>query len=180
MLSKKPICESVTQNCIAAVSSDKDAVWNTFLREVAPALKSAELLAESNRRTSCIGNISECFKKGCADTMSDETSYDLCLSQPEAMLNICKVQLNECGISTTSATEATKSTIWNFVTARLAAMRIDSCTKEVKDCLQSDDRCGADYTKCIGLDMQNIFAMCPQEKIGGLRRKHRSILYGST
>ncbi len=165
MLSKKPICESVTQNCIAAVSSDKDAVWNTFLREVAPALKSAELLAESNRRTSCIGNISECFKKGCADTMSDETSYDLCLSQPEAMLNICKVQLNECGISTTSATEATKSTIWNFVTARLAAMRIDSCTKEVKDCLQSDDRCGADYTKCIGLDMQNIFAMCPQEKL---------------
>ncbi len=165
ILSKKPICESITQNCVAAVSKDPDAVWNTFLREVAPALKSAELLAESNRRTSCIGNISECFKKGCADTMADETSYDLCLSRPETMLNICKVQLNECGISTTSATEAQKSTIWNFVTARLAAMRIDSCTKEVKDCLQSDDRCGEDYTKCVGLDMNNILAMCPKEKL---------------
>ncbi|NMA32837.1 MAG: hypothetical protein GX944_02820 [Alphaproteobacteria bacterium] len=167
LLSQKPLCESVTKNCVAAVSKDKDAVWNIFLREIAPALKSAELLAESNRRTDCIGNISECFRKGCADTMTDEASFDLCITRPEAMLNICKVQLNECGISTNSAAEAQKSEIWSFVLARLASMRVDSCTRDVKQCLQSEDRCGENYSQCVGLDMDDVMAMCPQEKLVG-------------
>lgn len=173
LLSKKPLCQSVTNNCVAAVSKDKDAVWNVFLREIAPTLKSAELQAESKRRTNCIGNISECFRKGCTDTMDPndkEGSFDLCLSRPEAMLNICKVQLNECGISTASPTEAKKSMIWDFVTARLAAMRVDSCTKEVKSCLQSDDRCGEDYTKCVGLDTDSIVRMCPYDKLVGCQQ----------
>lgn len=165
LLSKKPICESVTNYCVSAVSKDKNAVWNTFLREIAPTLKSAELLAESNRRTDCVGNISECFRKGCADTMTDETSYDLCLTQPESMLSICKVQLNECGISTTSADEAEKSTIWNYVVAKLLSMRVDSCTTQIKNCLQSEDRCGTDYSQCWGMDYDNIIALCPSDKL---------------
>ncbi len=173
LLSKRPLCESVTNNCVNAVSKDKDAVWNAFVREIAPSLKSAELQAEANRRTNCIGNISECFRKGCMDTIDpndQEGSFDMCLSRPEAMLNICKVQLNECGISTDSAAEAKKSMIWDFVTAKLAAMRVDSCTKEVKACLQSDDRCGEDYTKCVGLDTDSIIRMCPYDKLVGCQK----------
>jgi len=173
LLSKRPLCESVTQNCTAAVSKDKDAVWNIFLREIAPTIKSAELSAEANRRTNCIGNISDCFKKGCMDSIDPndkEGSFDMCLSRPEAMLNICKVQLNECGISTESSAEAKKSMIWDFVTAKLAAMRVDSCTKEVKACLQSDDRCGEDYTKCVGLDTDSIIRMCPYDKLVGCQK----------
>ena len=32
----------------------------------------------------------------------------------------------------------------------LAAMRVDSCTAELKNCLQDKDRCGSDYTQCVG------------------------------
>jgi len=46
-------------------------------------------------------------------------------------------------------------------------MRVDSCTTEVKECLQSDDRCGSDYSKCIGLDLEAIREMCPLEKLVG-------------
>jgi hypothetical protein len=164
ILSKKPLCESVTNQCVAV----KDKVWDTFLREIAPALKSAELLAESDRRMNCIGNISACFQKGCKDTMDPndpDGSYDLCLTRPEAMLNTCKVQLNECGISTNSHSEAANSEIWNFVVQRLAAMRVDSCTQSVKECLQSEDRCGKDYTQCVGLDTDSILLMCPKDKL---------------
>ncbi|MBR1953961.1 MAG: hypothetical protein IKA25_02705, partial [Alphaproteobacteria bacterium] len=60
---------------------------------------------------------------------------------------------------------AAKSDIWDFVVARLASMRVDSCTTEVKNCLQSDDRCGKDYTQCIGLDLEALRQMCPLEKL---------------
>lgn len=168
LLSKRPLCESVTNNCVNAVSKDKDAVWNAFVREIAPSLKSAELLAEADRRTNCIGNISECFRKGCMDTIDpndQEGSFDMCISQPEAMLDVCKVQLNECGISTASEEEATKSTIWNYVVSKLLSMRVDSCTKEVKSCLQSEDRCGEDYAQCWGLDFDAILSLCPEDKL---------------
>ncbi|MDE6570820.1 MAG: hypothetical protein K2L95_01205, partial [Alphaproteobacteria bacterium] len=54
---KKPMCMSVTNSCVAVA----DQVWDTFIREAAPQIKSAELLAESDLRTSCIANISDCF-----------------------------------------------------------------------------------------------------------------------
>jgi hypothetical protein len=56
------------------------------------------------------------------------------------------------------------------VYARLASMRVDSCTKEVKDCLQSDDRCGSDYSQCIGLDTDTIIKMCPYDKLVGCQK----------
>jgi hypothetical protein len=89
----------------------------------------------------------------------------MCLSRPEAMLSICKIPLNECGISTVSAAEAQKSQIWAFVQSRLAAMRVDSCTNEFKQCLQSEDRCGPDYTQCVGLDREKVIALCPAQKL---------------
>ncbi len=164
LMSKKPLCENVTKQCTKVASQ----VWDTFLKEVAPQLKSAEIIAEDNARQDCIGNISACFQKACKDTMDPndpDGSYDMCLSRPETMLNVCKVPLNACGIDASSASAAQKSNIWEFVTARLAAMRVDACTVEVKECLQADDRCGKDYLNCIGLDTYTIVNMCPRDKL---------------
>ncbi len=169
LMAKKPLCDGVTKSCVAV----KDQVWDTFLKEVAPQLKSAELIAEDNARQNCIGNISDCFQKACKDNIDPndpDGSYDLCLSRPGAMLNVCKIPLNNCGIDASSETAAQQSVIWDYVVARLASMRVDSCTTELKECLQSDDRCGQDYTQCIGLDTDTIIRMCPYEKLTGCQK----------
>ena len=174
LLAKKPLCETVTKQC----QSVADQVWGTFLKEVAPAVKSAELIAEDNMRQDCIGNISACFQRACRDNIdpSDpDGSYDLCLTRPETMLSVCKIPLNACGIDASSRSKAEKSQIWDFVVARLASMRVDSCTREVKACLQSEDRCGSDYSQCIGLDTDTIMRMCPYEKLVGCQ-----MVYGET
>ncbi|MBR6838131.1 MAG: hypothetical protein IKM94_01000, partial [Alphaproteobacteria bacterium] len=161
LLAKKPMCESVTKQCVAV----QDKVWDAFLREAAPELKSAELIAESNVRMNCIANISECFQKACKDTMDPndpDGSYDMCLSRPETMRSLCKVQIDPC--------EAAEPKVLDYVYARLASMRVDSCTTEVKECLQSDDRCGSDYSKCIGLDTDTIIRMCPYDKLVGCQK----------
>ena len=139
LVSKKPLCESVTRQCVAVA----DQVWDTFLREVAPQVKSAELIAEDNARQNCVANISDCFQQACKDNIDPndpDGSYDLCLTRPEAMLSLCTVPLNACGISTNSAQDAQNSNIWNFVVARLASMRVNECSNAVKTCLQSQDR----------------------------------------
>lgn len=171
LLAKKPLCESVTKSCVAVA----DQVWDTFLRDVAPQVKNAELIAEDKARQDCIGNISSCFQKACKDTIDPndpDGSYDMCLSRPGTMLNVCKIPLNACGIDASSESAAAESNIWDFVVARLASMRVDSCTTEVKSCLQSDDRCGKDYTKCIGLDTDTIIRMCPYDKLVGCQRAY--------
>lgn len=172
LYAKKPLCENVTKQCVAVA----DQVWDTFLREVAPQVKSAELIAENNIRQSCIGTISECFQKACKDTIDPndpDGSYDMCLSRPEAMLNVCKIPLNACGIDASSATKAEGSQIWQYVVARLASMRADACTTEVKECLQSTDRCGKDYSQCVGLDTDTIVRMCPTEKLTACVQKYK-------
>ncbi|MCL2538460.1 MAG: hypothetical protein FWF34_00240 [Alphaproteobacteria bacterium] len=174
LTAKRPLCDNVTQHCVAAVSQDRDAVWKIFLGDIAPTIKSAELMAESNARMDCIGNISACFQRGCRDNMdpnNPDGSFDLCLTRPETMLNICRVPLEACGIPTTSAARAQQHPIWDFVVARLAAMRVDSCTTQVRECLQSNDRCGKDYTGCIGLDTATIMGMCPADKLVGCQYK---------
>lgn len=156
--SKKELCMSVTQQCVNV----RDQVWDTFLREVAPQVKSAELIVESNKRTSCISNISACFQKACKDNMDPndpDGSYDMCLTRPETLRSACKVEIDPC--------EGAIPNIMGYVTARLASMRVDSCTREFKQCLTSEDRCGADYTQCIGLDTDTIVEMCPRDKLVG-------------
>ncbi len=164
--SKKPLCDSIMNSCVAV----RDQVWNTFLREIAPQIKTAELLAESDLRTSCISNISACFQKACKDTMDPndpDGSYDMCLSRPETVKSLCKVQIEPCVNA--------EPLILDFVYARLAAMRVDSCTSEVKECLTADDKCGDDYTQCIGLDTDTIVRMCPADKLVGCQK-----VYGDT
>lgn len=174
LIAKKPLCESVTKKCVKV----KDKVWDTFLADVAPAVKSAELTAESDLRMNCISNISNCFQKACKDTIDPndpDGSYDMCLTRPETMLNLCKVQIEPCLAATgNSMKDYDKSSLWNYVVARLSSMRVDSCTTEVKECLQSEDRCGKDYSGCIGLDTDTIMRMCPHEKMVGCQS-----VYGS-
>jgi hypothetical protein len=156
--SKKELCMNVTQQCVNV----RDQVWDTFLREVAPQIKSAELIVESNMRTSCIANISNCFQKACRDNMDPndpDGSYDMCLTRPETLRSACKVEIDPC--------EGGIPNIMDYVRARLASMRVDSCTREFKACLTSEDRCGKDYTQCIGLDTATIVEMCPEEKLPG-------------
>ena len=164
LVAKKPLCETVTKSCVNVANQ----VWDTFLKEVAPQIKSAELIAEDNARQSCIGNISDCFQKACKDNIDPndpDGSYDMCLTRPGSMLNLCKIPLNACGIDASSEAKAQQSDIWDFVVARLASMRVDACTTEVKNCLQSDDRCGKDYSNCVGLDTDTIIRMCPYDKL---------------
>ncbi len=155
---KKPLCMTVTQQCVNV----RDQVWDAFLREAAPQIKSAELIVESNLRTSCISNISNCFQKACRDTMDPndpEGSYDMCLTRPDTLRSLCKVEIDPC--------ETAEPKIMDYVRARLKSMRVDSCTNEFKACLQSEDRCGEDYTQCIGLDTDTIVQMCPADKLVG-------------
>ena len=155
---KKALCMTVTQQCVNV----RDQVWDAFLREAAPQIKSAELIVESNLRTSCISNISNCFQKACHDTMDPndpEGSYDMCLTRPDTLRSVCKVEIDPC--------EAAEPAIMDYVRARLKSMRVDSCTNEFKACLQSEDRCGEDYTQCIGLSTETIVEMCPAEKLTG-------------
>lgn len=157
---KKELCMSVTQQCVNV----RNQVWDTFIREVAPQVKSAELMAESNMRTSCISNISSCFQKACKDNMDPndpDGSYDMCLTHPDALTNACKVEIEPCDKSIPE--------IMTYVRARLASMRVDSCTREFKECLTSEDRCGSDYTQCVGLDTDTIVKMCPEDKLPGCK-----------
>lgn len=168
--SKKPMCDNITNSCVAV----KDQVWDTFLREVAPTLKTAELLAESDLRTNCISNISQCFQKACKDTIDPndpDGSYDMCLSRPETVRSLCKVQIDPC--------VSAEPLIMDYVYARLSSMRVDSCTTEVKQCLESEDRCGSDYSKCVGLDTDTIIRMCPYDKLTGCQKVYSSTKVGN-
>ena len=169
LVAKKPLCESVTKSCVSVAGQ----VWDTFLREVAPQVKNAELIAEDKVRQNCIGNIASCFQKACKDNIDPndpDGSYDMCLTRPGTMLNLCRVPLNACGIDASSQASAEKSDVWDYVLARLAAIRVNSCTTEVKECLQSEDRCGKGYSKCVGLDTDTIIRMCPYEKLTGCQK----------
>ena len=169
LLSKKPLCDNVTQNC----QSVADQVWDTFLRANAPQIKYAELIAEDNARQDCVGDVSSCFQRACRDNIDPKDpsgSYDACLTRPGTMLSLCTVPLNACGISTESVQAAEKSDIWQFVLARLASMRVNSCTTEFKECLQSPDRCGPDYTQCVGLDTDTIMRICPYDTLVGCQQ----------
>ena len=170
LLAKKTICERVTKQCVNA--NKNDAVWNAFLKNAAPALKSAELIAEQNLRSNCIPTVAECFKNACKAQFGDnDENYDMCLSNPETYKNLCKVQLEPCLEATGGTFEkAEESTLWNGLVAMLGAMKVDACTKEVKDCLM--ERCGEDYSGCIGLDTASIGNLCPDAKLTACMDKY--------
>ena len=171
---KRPICDRVLESCAMVA----DNVWDAFLRANAPQIKNAELIAENTVRQECIGRISDCFVAGCKDNIDPKDpdgSYDMCLTRPETMMAICTVQLNSCGVDTSDVELAVASPIWNFVVDRLASMRVDSCTKQVKECLTGEGNCGENYANCVGLDTDTIVRMCPYDKLVGCQEKYRDI-----
>ena len=174
LFAKKPLCDTILKSCDAVA----DKVWDAFLRANAPQIKNAELIAENTVRQECIGRISDCFAKGCKDNIDPKDpdgSYDMCLTRPETMLSVCKVPLNSCGVDASNVELAVASPIWNFVVDRLASMRVDSCTKQVKECLTGEGNCGENYANCVGLDTDTIVRMCSYDKLVGCQERYRDI-----
>lgn len=153
--SKRTICEKVLTNCVAV----RDNVWPHFLREAAPTIKLAESKVESKFRQSCLTDISTCIQKACKDDIvgKGEATMDACLARPDMVRSFCKVEIDPC--------ERMEPQIWAYVKDKLAAMRVDVCTAEVKDCFTDETRCGKDFSNCIGMDYDYIHDMCPVEKL---------------
>ena len=153
--SKRTICERVLDKCMA----NRDFVWTDFLRDVAPDLKIAEAKAESGKRQSCLTDISNCIQKACKDDIEGKgtATMDACLARPEMARSFCKVEIDPC--------ERMEPQIWDYVVSKLAAMRVDACTNEVKQCFTSEDRCGSDFSKCIGMDYEYLHDICPVDKL---------------
>ena len=153
--SKRFICERVLNSCVAV----RDYVWDDFLREAAPTLRLAESNIESKKRQSCLGDITQCIQKACKDDIEGKgvETMDACLARPDMARSFCKVQLDPC--------ERMEPQIWDYVKSKLAAMRVDACTQEVKDCIYSEDRCGPDFSYCLGMDFKYIHDMCPVDKL---------------
>ena len=153
--SKRFICEHVLDNCVAV----RDYVWNDFLREAAPTIRLAELNIESEKRQSCLGDITNCIQKACKDDIAGKgvATMDACLARPDMARSFCKIQIEPC--------ERMEPQIWDYVESKLAAMRVDACTQEVKDCFTSEDRCGENFQNCIGMDYNYIHDICPIDKL---------------
>ena len=153
--SKRFICEKVLDSCVAV----RDYVWNDFLREAAPTIRLAEANVESQKRQSCLSDISTCIQKACKDDIAGKgvETMDACLARPDMARSFCKVQIDPC--------ERMEPQIWDYVVSKLAAMRVDACTQEVKECFTSEDRCGKDFINCIGMDFNYIHDICPIDKL---------------
>ena len=152
---KRFICEKVLDSCVAV----RNYIWDDFLREAAPTIRLAEQNVESKKRQSCLGDISACIQTACKDDIEGKgvATMDACLARPEMARSFCKIQLDPC--------ERMEPQIWDYVKSKLAAMRVDACTKEVKDCFTSEDRCGPDFMNCIGMDFNYIHDICPIDKL---------------
>ncbi len=153
--SKRAICEKVLDNCVAV----RNQVWPAFLREAAPTIKLAESKIESKFRQSCLTNISNCIQTACKDDIAGKgvATMDACLSRPDMARSFCKVEIDPC--------ERMEPLIWGYVTDKLAAMRVDACTQEVKDCFTADTRCGSEFQNCIGMDYDFIHDICPIDSL---------------
>ena len=153
--SKRYICERVLDSCV----SSRQYVWTDFLREAAPTIKFAESKIESKKRQSCLSDISKCIQKACKDDIAGKgkDTMDACLSRPDMARSFCKIEIDPC--------ERMEPQIWSYVKDKLAAMRVDACTNEVRECFTDDMRCGENFSKCIGMDYAYIHEMCPIDKL---------------
>lgn len=151
---KRTMCERVLDQCMLV----RDNVWNAFLRESAPAIKLAEMRAESNMRQSCLTDITQCMHRACKEDIAGKgvASMDVCLTKPDMVKSFCKYQIEPCQ-------DMAGDDFWEYVQNKLLAMRVDACTTEVKECLLDEMRCGPDFANCIGMDYDFIHGLCPEE-----------------
>ncbi len=176
LASKKTICDgNVLKYCV----NHQSEVWGKYLEYAAPILKSAEVISEDNLRQNCVKDLSTCFQSACAaefDPNKDEASYDMCLSDPELVIDFCKVKLDAC-IVATGGKGATKdgvagSRLWNGIKALLNAMRVDACTKEVKSGIEAI--CGEDFAYCVGLNPGTIASLLPIDSLTACMEKNNN------
>lgn len=155
---KKMMCTSVVKQCVNA--NKKDEVWQQVIKDLAPVIYTAEYNAASNSRMNCISTVVKCVQKACGSQWDEKSNnYDACLSDPNSIDNYCGLEYKRCG------DEGTQGNVRDYVMAKLAALKVDKCTTDVKECLLSEDRCGPDYTGCIGLDSDSIVDLCPEDKL---------------
>ncbi|MDR2685290.1 MAG: hypothetical protein LBB23_00770 [Rickettsiales bacterium] len=153
--SKRFVCERVLDQCMSV----RQFVWGDFLREVAPTMRQAELNSESNLRQNCLKNVTDCVHNACQSDMAGTgADMNMCLGNPDMAKSFCKVQIDQCQIVQGEG-------LWEAVKSRLAAMRVDACTDEVKSCFKNENRCGDTYTACIGLDLAALKQMCPLDAL---------------
>lgn len=152
---KRMICENVLGKCMAV----RNMVWPAFLKEAAPTIRLAESAAESKFRQSCLTTISNCIHTACKDDIAGKgkDTMDACLSRPEMARSFCKMEIDPC--------ERMEPLIWGYVVDKLAAMRVDACTEEVKECFTADTRCGENFQNCIGMDYDYIHDICPLDSL---------------
>lgn len=155
---KKMMCTSVVKQCVKA--NQKDAVWQQVIKDLAPVMYTAEYNAASNNRMNCISTVVKCVQTACGSKWDDKSdNFDACLSDPNSIENYCKLEYNRCG------DVASQGNVKDYIMAKLAALKVDKCTTDVRECLLSEDRCGPDYAGCIGLDTDTIVDMCPADKL---------------
>jgi len=65
--------------------------------------------------------------------------------------------------------------LWNFVVAKLAAMRVDACTEQVKEILLRDTVCGERYANCLGLGLVDVQDMVPNDSLTACRQNGQSV-----
>ena len=152
---KRFVCEKVLDKCVAV----RNYVWNDFLRDIAPTITMAENRIEAKKRQSCLKDISDCIQTACKDDIAGKgtATMDACLARPDMARSFCKVQIDPC--------ERMEPLIWDYVKDKLVAMRVDACTQEVKACYTAEDRCGQDFSNCIGMDYNYIHDICPIESL---------------
>lgn len=155
---KKIMCESVTKQCVNA--NKKGEVWQQVLKDLAPVVYTAEYNAASNNRMNCISTVVSCVQKSCGSQWDEQTdNFDACLSDPNSIENYCKLEYQRCGADDASGS------VRKYIMAKLSALKVDKCTQDIKECLLSEDRCGSDYSGCVGLDSDSIVDLCPESKL---------------
>lgn len=171
---KRIMCESVTKQCINA--NKEGEVWKQVIKDLAPVVYTAEYNAASNNRMNCISTVVNCVQKSCGSQWGDGTdNFDACLSDPNSIDNYCKLEYQRCGDGdATSGRDTTMGSVRSYVMAKLAALKVDKCTQDVKECLLSEDRCGEDYSGCIGLDSDSIVDLCPTAKLLSCQNRERT------
>ena len=163
---KKDMCASVTKQCVNA--NKKNTVCNQVIKDFAPAIYTAEYNAASNNRMNCVNTVVSCVQKVCASKWDENSdNYDMCLSDPNSIDNYCSLEYRRCGH------DESEASVKSYIMAKLAALKVDKCTKDVKECLLSEDRCGPDYENCVGFDTDTIVDLCPEEKLISCSTKYK-------
>jgi hypothetical protein len=152
---KRPVCEHVLNECQLV----RDEIWPAFVKIANPEIALASTKIESNSAQSCVSEVSNCMVKKCESDIAatGKATMDACLSRPEMVETFCKVEIDKC-------TDRVPGLL-DFVRRKLAAMRADACTDEVRACFARDTACGADLTGCLGLDYETMHRFCPLDKL---------------